>query len=189
MTKNEVIKEIKQSMSPIGLADEEARRVAEARDAAIKALEDAERYRRIVSPEYIIGIIDDQLGGLDIVDVLTKLARLEEYEKLGTVEETKQAKSMANACEQIRWERDVAISQLEEVGVSLGQKMNDIRKLQEKSVAKQPLFRLCEECKADECFDCERYVNRCPACHSSLYSNSGKAYKHCPECGQKLLNK
>lgn len=87
MTEQEAIKEVMFNMSRIGLSEEAAKRVTEARDIAVKALEDIGRYRMIGTPEYILKLIDTQLGGLDLVDVLEKLIRLKKYEELGTLEE------------------------------------------------------------------------------------------------------
>lgn len=47
MTENEAIKEVKFNMSRIGLNENTAKRVTEARDIAIKALEEIQRYRAI----------------------------------------------------------------------------------------------------------------------------------------------
>ena len=54
-----------------------------------------------------------------------------------------------------------------------------------KQVAKTPLLSLCGDCQKD-CIDCDRYEDRCPNCNSGLYNESGKSYKFCPTCGQKL---
>lgn len=45
--------------------------------------------------------------------------------------------SFKSAYEQIRWERDVAIEQLSEIGKSLGEKMDDIKAQQQEITALQ----------------------------------------------------
>lgn len=41
---------------------------------------------------------------------------------------------------QIKWERDVAIDQLKEIGLSLGEKADKVREAMEKQIAKKPIF-------------------------------------------------
>lgn len=47
--------------------------------------------------------------------------------------------SSLGAIEQFRWERDVAISQLEELGLSLGQKVDHIKELIEKDIKRKSI--------------------------------------------------
>ena len=54
--------------------------------------ETLKQYRAIGTPEYIVKMIDEQLGGLDILDVLKSLTELEQYRAIGTVEELKTLK-------------------------------------------------------------------------------------------------
>ena len=42
--------------------------------------------------------------------------------------------------EEVRFERDIAIQQLEEIGVSFGQKMNDVKEALGKQIPKKPNF-------------------------------------------------
>lgn len=53
--------------------------------------------------------------------------------------------------EQIKWERDVALEQLESIGVGLGRKMDDVKEAMEKQIPKKPKENIvgiyCPECK------------------------------------------
>lgn len=51
MTENEAIKEVRFNMSRIGLNDKSAKRVSEAKNMAIQALEKVQQYRAIGTPE------------------------------------------------------------------------------------------------------------------------------------------
>lgn len=76
MTENEAIKEIRFNMSTIGLKKEAAERVIEARNMAVKALEENQQYRAIgLTPFQIY----EKIGGLDI--------ELGKYQSIGTIEE------------------------------------------------------------------------------------------------------
>ena len=111
-------------------------------------------------------------AGADTIDCLDRLSG---YEAIGTIDEFKRAKSMENVYGQVKWERDVAISQLEEIGVSLGQKMDDIKALKEKSVAKKVEY-FSETFQAYTCPSCETPIN-----------NGGMAKGvYCKWCGQKF---
>lgn len=50
-TENEAIKEVRFNMSRIGLNNKSAKRVSEAKNMAIKALEEVQQYRAIGTPE------------------------------------------------------------------------------------------------------------------------------------------
>ena len=80
------------------------------------------------------------------------LDELLQYRKIGTVEECQQAmekaKSLDMYVKQAIWERDVAIQQLEEVGVSLGEKMDSVKEAVEKQKPKAPDY---EGCYCSEC--------------------------------------
>ena len=83
---------------------------------------------------------------------------------------------MALAClGQYMWERDIAISQLKELGLSLGQKVNHVKELIEKNKAKNLV-------NYDNCRN-KTVSMRCPTCFESV---GASCWKYCPECGQRL---
>lgn len=47
--------------------------------------------------------------------------------------------------------------------------------------------RKCWNCKYDDCIGCDSNFNRCPNCNEVLDDDYGTQYKHCPDCGQKLI--
>ena len=79
--------------------------------------------------------------------------------------------------EQIKWERDIAISQLEDIGCGLGRKMDDIKEALEKQKAKKPIEREEEVLGGAETFMV------CPACEERTWYNG---QKYCNECGQAM---
>ena len=105
------------------------------------------------------------------------MEEVEQYRALGTVEELKVALMKVSVYEQIKWERDIAISQLEEIGISLGQKMDDVKEALEKQIPKKvvkihvPNTSFCKS----------HYREICPTC-SKAYEGTD----YCPMCGQKL---
>lgn len=102
------------------------------------------------------------------------LEEIQQYRAIGTIEEFKRAKEMEAVYGQVKWERDIAISQLEEIGVGLGQKMDEFKALKEKSVAKKVVFvkNMMTKEKAYYCPSCKRIVE--------------SVHIHCWSCGQKL---
>ena len=58
---------------------------------------------------------------------ITALLEIQQYRAIGTVEEVQKLVSKGRAYGQVAGERDVAIEQLAEVGLSLGQKTDDVR--------------------------------------------------------------
>jgi hypothetical protein len=101
---------------------------------------------------------------------------VDEYQAIGTIDEFKALKQFKNAYEQVKCERDVAISQLEEIGISLGQKMDDIKALKEKNEPKKPL-------RIPDDDTCIYYGYYCPCCNEPL-SNTARM-ERC-FCGQTL---
>jgi hypothetical protein len=81
----------------------------------------------------------------DLCVAIQALEEVEQYRALGTVEELKEAKMKVSVYEQIKCERDIAISQLEEIGISLGQKMDDIKEAREKQIPKKPIIKAEKE--------------------------------------------
>lgn len=96
---------------------------------------------------------------------------LRKHDQYATAKAVEEA-FMALAClGQYMWERDVAISQLEELGLSLGQKVDHIKEAVEKSISMKP-----KEVKGE--YDILK--STCPRCGNDLLSD------YCIECGQKL---
>ena len=62
MTESEAIREVRFNMSTIGLSDKAAKRVAEARNMAIKALEEVQQYRAIGTPEELQAAREKQIA-------------------------------------------------------------------------------------------------------------------------------
>lgn len=97
------------------------------------------------------------------------------------IEAMKVAISALGAIEQFRWERDVAISQLEELGLSLGQKVDGVKEAIDKQVA--------EDIVVEKYFYGENYY--CPCCRKYLGAdhNDFKDINYCDRCGQKIAIK
>ena len=87
-----------------------------------------------------------------IEEAIKAIKEIQQYREIGTVEECQQAmekaKSLDMYVKQVIWERDVAIQQLEEVGVSLGEKMDSVKEAVEKQKPKAPDY---EGCYCSEC--------------------------------------
>lgn len=79
----------------------------------------------------------------------------------------------SNNYEQVVFERDIAISQLEEIGCSLGKKMDDIKEAIEKQKSK----------KVIPTPDNDYYSFKCPVCNKHYAWSIRHTY--C-DCGQKL---
>lgn len=61
-----------------------------------------------------------------------RLLKKSKSSALGTVEELRELVAKGRAYEQVKWELDIAIGQLKEIGCGLGQKMNEIKEAMEK---------------------------------------------------------
>ena len=72
--------------------------------------------------------------------VINALDEIQQYRAICTIEEFKRAKEMEAVYGQVKWERDIAISQLEEIGVALGQKMEEFKALKEKNETLKTLY-------------------------------------------------
>ena len=70
-----------------------------------------------------------------------------------------------NVVEQYRWERDIALEQLKEIGCGFGQNMDDVKKALEKA---------------------DKY--RCSECGFTTGFTDGHTaqYKYCPQCGRRI---
>lgn len=108
---------------------------------------------------------------------LKALSEIQNYRAIGTVEELQNLaddlKVKKSYIKQILWERDIAIQQLEEIGISLGEKMDFVKMAVEKQRAKKPNIGN----------DNGRQRKCCSAC-GCFYS---PASKYCPKCGQSIL--
>lgn len=103
---------------------------------------------------------------------------LRKYDQYATAKAVEEA-FMSLAClGQYMWERDVAISQLEEIGLSLGQKVDHVKEAINKQVIKDII--------AEKYFYGENYY--CPYCKKYLGAdhNNLKDVKYCDKCGQKI---
>ena len=91
-----------------------------------------------------------------IEEAIKAIKEIQQYREIGTVEECQQAmekaKSLDMYVKQVIWERDVAIQQLEEVGVSLGEKMDSVKEAVEKQKPKAPDYEGCY------CSDCVKKI-------------------------------
>lgn len=130
MTENEALKSGKALYKNITLKGNNVIPVAkyiEFVKMANEALEEIQQYRAI-------GTIEECKNNKVLADkryehFFDGMEQLEKYKAIGTVEEFKRAKEMEAVYGQVKWERDVAISQLEEIGVGLGQKMDEFKAL------------------------------------------------------------
>lgn len=96
---------------------------------------------------------------------------LRKHDQYATAKAVEEA-FMALAClGQYVWERDVAISQLEELGLSLGQKVDHVKEAIDKATPMK-----LKEVKG--MYDITKLV--CPRCGDDLFG------EYCSECGQKL---
>ena len=76
--------------------------------------------------------------------------------------------------EQYKWERDIAIAQLEELGIGFGQKKPDIQVVRHGHWKCEPLT--------------DRLVNsfECTTCGFLGFGNRVDKYNYCPNCGAKM---
>ena len=96
---------------------------------------------------------------------------LRKHDQYATAKAVEEA-FMSLAClGQYMWERDVAISQLEELGLSLGQKVDHVKEAIDKATPMK-----LKEVKG--VYDITKLV--CPRCGDDLFG------EYCSECGQKL---
>ena len=96
---------------------------------------------------------------------------LRKHDQYATAKAVEEA-FMSLAClGQYMWERDVAISQLEELGLSLGQKVDHVKEAIDKATPMK-----LKEVKG--MYDITKPV--CPRCGDDLFR------EYCSECGQKL---
>lgn len=129
--------------------------------------------------------------GSDISDEASKLAikvieEIKQYRVIGTVEEFREAinslKVKEKYIKEILWERDIAIQQLEEIGMSLGEKMDSVKEAMERQMPKTPnIWGDGYDDKSNIIYD----MYNCPNC-GKCYEIGYEDYKYCPECGQAI---
>ncbi len=112
---------------------------------------------------------------------ISALEEIQQYRALGTVEELRELVAKGKAYGQVAWERNIAISQLEEIGCSLGEKMDEAKEATEKQKVKKPFVQRTYE----------KTLYKCPCCKKvfvEAYENSQKGYipKYCEMCGQSI---
>lgn len=90
--------------------------------------------------------------------------------------------SALGAIEQYKWERDIAVAQLKELGLELGQKIDHVKRLIEKNTEKEAVDKSKNPTKW--------HVMHCPTC-DRVFWNSGQSIhyepKYCEKCGQKMM--
>lgn len=68
------------------------------------------------------------------------LKEIQQYREIGTVEECRDAVERARSLDayvkQVCWERDLAVQQLSEIGISLGENMDTVKEALKKSIKK-----------------------------------------------------
>ena len=82
---------------------------------------------------------------------------------------------------QIRWERDVAISQLNDIGVGFGADMSKVKEAIEKQIPKNWIAEYMGE---------GDFAWKCPRCKEMFILLDGTPqdnnYNYCPNCGQSM---
>ena len=96
---------------------------------------------------------------------------LRKHDQYATAKAVEEAFTALACLGQYMWERDVAISQLEEIGLSLGQKVDHVKEAIDKATPMK-----LKEVKG--MYDITKPV--CPRCGDDLFG------EYCSECGQKL---
>lgn len=96
---------------------------------------------------------------------------LRKHDQYATAKAVEEAFGTMICIGQFMWERDVAISQLEELGLSLGQKVDHVKEAIEKSIPMKP-----NEVKG--IYEITKPV--CPRCGNDLLG------EYCCECGQRI---
>lgn len=109
---------------------------------------------------------------------ITALKEIQQYREIGTVEECREAmeksKSLDAYVKQVLWERDIAIQQLEEIGVSLGEKMDAVKEAVEKQKPKKPHRNY------------KKFSGLWCKCGWYLGQKQCLDIKYCPNCGQAI---
>ena len=99
------------------------------------------------------------------------------------IETIKIAISALGAIEQFRWERDIAIEQLSELGLGLGQKVDHVKEALDKQTPMKPDYIADGYADGLLCYD----YAKCPICgHDFEYGINDWECDYCSGCGQKL---
>ena len=131
------------------------------------------------------------------------LKEIQQYREIGTVEECREAveksRSLYAYIKQVLWERNIAIQQLEEIGISLGEKMDFVKNAVEKRKPKKPIWKngssiICKD-YSDEHGEItkEKWADwTCPNCdwfvgeqYIPRHRNQRKC-NYCTKCGQAI---
>lgn len=80
------------------------------------------------------------------------------------------------ACEQIKWERDVAIEQLKSIGKGLGEKMDDVKPVKTGKWIYDTQFHWYRS----SCSECG-YMRT-----TDIKADNWNGWKYCPNCGARL---
>ena len=102
------------------------------------------------------------------------ILELQLYKQFGDL---KEIQCKHGAFEQVRYERDVALEQLKEIGCEFGQKMDEVRSAVEKQEAKKPTYVEGTGIRYTDLY-------RCPNC-GQCFSGTGIA-DYCYHCGQAI---
>lgn len=97
---------------------------------------------------------------------------LQKYDQYATANAVEKAFYALVCLEQIKWERDIAIRQLEELGVSFGQEVKDVKKSINKSKIQDAVYK-------DGIFVC-------PNCEASTFPLALYDGDYCIKCGQHI---
>lgn len=142
-------------------------------------------YDEMTNADFDIETFWEELTALSkaLQNAIRALMEIQQY-RHGNLEEIR---LKLGAFDQIKWERDIAIAQLTDIGCSLGEKMDDVvaaverqkpRLLQAKKAYNKGYMinaYHCPTCNEQICFEGER--------RSTTISNT---YKYCKKCGQAI---
>lgn len=170
MTENEAISRIKDHMEIHRLKEPRAIYITVALSMAITALKEIQQYREIGS----VGEIKQAIGVLSLSenDIIKTFHELNEYHKIGTVEQVKNQKENLNVAYQI-------ISEYESIGT-----VEECREAVEKQEPKKPEIYTDTVQTINGSF--QRDVFECPVCGEYICNVEDEIPRYCSSCGQKL---
>ena len=100
---------------------------------------------------------------------------LRKHDQYATARAVERAFDALGCIQQFKWERDIALEQLEELGLSLGQKVDDVK-------IKHGYWTLLKNCSNAGVY--------CSVCHKKVYrvnyANVKVESKYCPNCGARM---
>ncbi len=143
-----------------------------------------EKYRTM---SMCLDVEDCKRNNQAISKAITALEEIQQYRALGTMEELRELVAKGKAYGQVAQERNIAISQLEEIGCSLGEKMDEVKEAMEKQRAKKPYIEiekatgLHKDYDCYECLNCDSFLGHVSDCKDENYR-----YDYCPNCGQAI---